>query len=192
MKESYKNDELILNYDCDIRPFLEKIKQPTENKVKNALIVTITDKNNGIRLSYKCGGGSISDNIFSSSLAIQDDDEWIVAIKFKNGKSLNDVLITSQLFENYHDSIYIDSLRKNNELSSTLAFECKLRYKYYKKKNEKIAIHETVDSLKDLIYQQKITTDELDNVILFLINNKNKFQNFKIIYNIFSEIVGEL
>lgn len=84
-----------------VKGFFSDIHQPGEDRVRNAMILQITDNcgdGSCNRYSLKAGGGSQSDSIFSSSLSIlianpsTGNDQWVVLMK-KYSTVFSDVLI---------------------------------------------------------------------------------------------------
>lgn len=85
-----------------IAGFFEDIKQPTENHVQRAMVLTLTEGSKEDQFhwySLKAGGGSVSDHIFSSSFSIliadpsTGEDKKVVLLK-KYSTQFENVLIT--------------------------------------------------------------------------------------------------
>lgn len=75
------------------------IKQPTENKVRDAMLLVIRDAENEFRYTLKAGGGSASDNMFSSSVQClvmdKDGDDKMVTFFTKYSNDFSKVIITA-------------------------------------------------------------------------------------------------
>lgn len=84
--------------------FFKDLKQPTENDVRRAMLLSISDYSgdgSDHRYCLKAGGGSMSDSQYSSSLSIlianrkSGLDQWVVLIK-KFSTVFSEVIITYQ------------------------------------------------------------------------------------------------
>lgn len=87
-----------------INSFLHDIQQPTEERVRRAMIFSIEDnlgEGPENKLAYKAGGGSCSDSVFVSSYSIliasptTGEDTWVVLMK-KYSTKFTDVIITTE------------------------------------------------------------------------------------------------
>lgn len=78
--------------------WFEDIKQPTEKKVRDAMLLVIRDVENEFRYTLKAGGGAASDNMFSSSVQClvmdKDGNDKMVTFFTKYSSKFENVLIT--------------------------------------------------------------------------------------------------
>lgn len=80
--------------------WFEDIKQPTESKIRSAMLLVIHDSENEFKYCLKSGGGSVSDKLYSASVEClvmdENGNDKMVTFYTKYSNIFENVLITSK------------------------------------------------------------------------------------------------